>query len=161
MGDELRAAAERVRRVRQVEAEGYDLWNATHAVYGPTGHRNHSSARDERAVIDAYLAEYAADSGEPVTEEWLREIGFVGGDSFRVASGPVDAMGRAHLCFGFLPVPDDETPRAWSQYGHYTRFGNTERANVPIPMPATRGDVRRWLAALGASERATDGSAAG
>lgn len=31
---------------------------------------------DLQAVADAYLAEHAADDGEPVTEEWLRSVGF-------------------------------------------------------------------------------------
>ncbi len=96
------------------------------------------------------------DDGETVTEEWLRSIGFIGKDSYRVATcpsawdSPDDPLLRGPiLCFGFLPVLDDaENPRAWLQYFHRVKYG-FECANVPIPMVATRGEVRRLLAILG------------
>lgn len=106
-------------------------------------------------------AERHEDSDQPVDEAWLRSVGFVGDDQWRVASGPTEESGP-HLCFAFVPVEgDEETPRAWIQHYHPVKYGR-ECANIPIPMPVTRGDVRRLLAALATPETpclSTDGEA--
>lgn len=65
MSDELRAARERLRRLRN--GESYASVYGMHEVGG--GFRQ----RDEQAVIDNNLAEHPSDGATPASTEWIRE----------------------------------------------------------------------------------------
>jgi hypothetical protein len=82
------------------------------------------------AVARAWLAANPADSDEPVDPEFLRSLGF--------------AADGAHVArFGWGP----DSNGSIQVYPNGVWFLNGTRAKAP----ATRGDVRRLLAALGIS----------
>jgi hypothetical protein len=49
--------------------------DATTAIYGPAYERAASPDDDERAVLDAYLADHPADDDELIDERWLQSLG--------------------------------------------------------------------------------------
>ena len=70
--DELREAAERIVRYRDGESH--------ESVWPDPG--DGMVTKDAPLLADAFLAAITADSDEPITEEWLREIGFEKGATF-------------------------------------------------------------------------------
>lgn len=143
--DDVMAAADRLRQVRQAESEVRDLFLATHAVYGPSHQREHSPADDERAIIDTYLAEHPADDGEAVDEAWLRSIGFWHrGDELVSPPHPDRKDRRTPWRLIYYREPRPAYLQTWG-----LSFPGCE-AGLGYNLP-TRGDVRRLLAALGAT----------
>jgi hypothetical protein len=90
----------------------------------------------EIAVVlaHAYLADHPADEDEPVTEDWLRSIGL-----------------KLRMGFGF-PVTKTmslwDSRNGWGLYFH-GGLGDSAEGETKIAKVATRGQVRRLLAALG------------
>lgn len=129
MSDELRAAIVRVRLCQQ---EGPDVAypNAKGGEY----------IRDMDTLTEAYLAEHPADDGEPVTEEWLRSVGFVRMQQ-PAAGNDMILRNEAGNCLTYYPARrGDPAGPLWGVVGEW----------LPKPLrPATRGDVRRLLLALG------------
>lgn len=125
MNDELKSAAERL---------GGRLSGTYN--YRESAHNIES---DTRLLARAYLDEH---DETPVTEEWLRSIGFVGETFCLRTSEHREECVR--LCI------DLEEPRAWFQETIYHSInGIRDVSNVRCPLPKTRGEVRRLLAALG------------
>lgn len=126
MRPELREAAERLRRMRQ-ESESHD------GGYPANAEGRRQSLYDHAALAEAYLAEHRADDAEPITEDWLRSVGFDTadnpawvwiGDNFKIARHRVG--GRWQICY-----LDDNGP------------------STDIPGPNTRHDLRQLCRALG------------
>lgn len=118
---ELRAAAERIRKVRA----GADPWQ----VYD--GKPGSGSETDEDAIVSAYLAEHPADSDQPAAWPWLGNLGFVDtGDVSRLTPN----------CWTI-----DWTIDVTSNPGGSVLWLN----DTPVTDDPTRGHVRRLLAALG------------
>jgi len=84
---------------------------------------------DERALAAAYLAEHPADDGEPITEEWLRSVGFKVSPDFEFL------FIEAGLRPGTIEFDPDI---GWIIFG-----------SKATRLLETRGDVRRLCAALG------------
>ena len=123
MTPELRAAMERLRRIEA--GESY------YEVYGcqPTGHGH--MQRDERKLVDAFMAEHPADDDETVTEEWLGRVGGVKSSEYAKAFRRAGSDDLYFFYAGRNPF----------QSG-LTRF-------FKMPVVETRGDVRRLCVALG------------
>lgn len=111
---ELRAAAE---RLRDGAYPAIDLPPWATRVY-----------RDGAAVAAAWLAEHPADDAEPVTEEWLRSVGFSSRPNNRWLQIRTPQGGRLD-CWMASPL--------W------------EFHDEAVAIPQTRGDVRRLCTALG------------
>lgn len=79
-------------------------------------------------VVNAWLAEHPSDDDEPVTEEWLREIGFTYDDEW-----------GATYIYGYKTFP------LWYE----DLCGEWGWGEAELPSPKTRGDVRRLCRALG------------
>lgn len=82
MSNKPSEAAGRIRRIKACVEKSQDIYGV---IVDPDCRQSiHEAARivkrrmldDERTIIDAYLAEHPDDDGEPVTEEWLKSIGF-------------------------------------------------------------------------------------
>lgn len=135
--DELRAAAERLRRA---EAE-----DSLAAVYGPMADKDNAGAylRDRNALLAAWFREHPADDELPVTEEWLREVGF---------AREMQSAASNNLTFraGEVVVtrwePAESNSRRWSVQKYRADGPDWLPASLT---PATRGAVRRLLTALG------------
>jgi hypothetical protein len=100
----------------------------------------------DRAVLaDAYLAEHPADDDEPVTEEWLRAVGFVTHRQGVAIDMGLRSRGGPWLYFACCPGlvnPD------WM-------FDDGRL--LAAPDLNTRGHVRRLCEALGVPLRAGEG----
>lgn len=131
MSDELRAAAER-----------FSKWVDTPRVRIVGSVDQEQIDGDAYELAAAYLAEHPADDAEPVTADWLRGLGFVRGqqaaadDNLTLRAGGVE-LTRWHR----RGVPAVE----WSVQ---TAEDGADWL-PPCLRPATRGHVRRLLAALG------------
>lgn len=125
--DELRAAAERLRRAEAVDSLA--------AVYGPMADKDNAGAylRDRNALLAAWFREHPADDELPVTEEWLREVGF--GDNGYNYAGSMLRLGG----FEYRTGPSAD---GWSRWYYCGVLITDENLG-------TRGHVRRLLAALG------------
>jgi hypothetical protein len=93
---------------------------------------------DGLEVCRAYLAEHPADDDEPVTEDWLREIGFTGD----MGMGQFRLDSDFHIQAWETQTWSIETKDTSGQY-----YGC--RHELDIGQPKTRRDVRNLLAALG------------
>lgn len=122
MSDELREAADRLRRMR-AESAAFD------GGYHDTTEGRQQSLIDHVTLAEAWLAEHLADDDEAVTKEWLLSIGFV-----EVSLG-------LSLDTGYVPVlyQNNRNAKLWS-IGHFA---------CKLECYKTNGDVRRLLAALG------------
>lgn len=107
MSDELRAAAERLRRYYAGDRSAYK---------GSPG----DAAGVYTGDVLRLLAEHPADDAEPVTDEWLESIGH--------------------------PTPPEPPQRGGHRWMVLVVDG--KGSSYRLPNAATRGDVRRLLAAL-------------
>lgn len=134
MSDELRAAAERVRRLGA--GENYS------SVYGCEMTMGGHMQRDERKIVDAYLALFRADDEQPIDETWLRSVG--GKRPMTPARDTCLVLGcfRTGACppDGIYPISYYKTPKGEP---NWMVFGNV------IKSPETRGDLRLLARALG------------
>lgn len=134
---DVKAAAERLRRVQANRAAEDVCWLSR--VYDPLwnkGHSNGSWQQDQDLIVTAYLAEHPADEDEPITEEWLRGVGF-------------------SICahWGAMAIGDsDQIALEWD-YGkwliRWRRPSDRLTTDIPIPAPKTRSDLRLLCRALG------------
>lgn len=115
MSDELRAAAERILD-GDMPAVDQPLW----------------IAKSIRELCRFYLREHPSDDSEPVTEEWLRAVGF------RLMSGWPVWFFRESIEIRIRSEHDSEANPA-----PFLRIAGQRIFNP------TRGDVRRLCAALG------------
>lgn len=111
MNDELKAAAERLR------ADAYADWDYMDGIYA-----SDKQLEDRRLIAKAYLAEHPADNDEPITDSWLRKIGFQDMETGLESQDHVVIV------------------NAWGM--DFTVCNGK-------PKPETRGDVRRLAKALG------------
>lgn len=109
----------------------------------PNPNEGDSSYTFERGLRDGYkqaledvaelLRKEGAEDSLPVTEEWLRSVGFT---DDRVGC---PTLGALHI-----------QPRAFQRPGRNDEYSPYACIrSLPIPNPKTRGDVRRLCAALG------------
>jgi hypothetical protein len=117
-------AIERVRRVQCGES--------IRAVYGRL---THEWDTDCTLLALLFVGETSPDEGEPVTAEWLRQVGFE------------EAPNSTYLWlrFGSHAVATRVWDKSWV-LGHFYDCGDYEE--IPIPPLKTRGDVRRLCKAL-------------
>ena len=148
MIDDLRAAAE---RCRQWNALGPNVSTRQRRAIYPGSldlvQVNMARQRDLRALADAYLAEHPADDGEPVTEDWLRAVGFR--DYVEPSEWSSSYLSlwtdRKEHNVAFLAV---HWARPSNPEGHYW---SAQDCTLYKPAhPKTRGDLRRLAVALGA-----------
>lgn len=127
MTSELRAAAERLRRIKAGEML-VDVYDDIHP--------DHIGARmaDERAVAYASLDLFRANDAEPITVEWLRESGWTFNGKWW--SSPLNSLGNS------IVVIDLDNGPEWS-------FGQVAFGFLMIPEQKTRRQLRDLLAALG------------
>jgi hypothetical protein len=84
VNDDVKRAAERIRRITDGEdlVSVYDPQKPANQVGDSWGHWDKVDAAksgvecDCETLADAYLDEHPADEDEPITEEWLKSIGF-------------------------------------------------------------------------------------
>lgn len=117
---EQRAAIDRLRKLRE----------GTENPYEAIGHSWYEI--DHRSLAGAYFAEHPADDAEPVTDDWLKSVGFT-------------IRGQ---CYGELACPPGET--RWSL--ELDQFGALPVASNEHPFRnycKTRGEIRRLCSALG------------
>lgn len=94
---------------------------------------------DANEVALAWLAEHPADDDEPVTEEWLRGVGFAN------EPGTIEAETRLGILRTYREFKDREGDRRWEidDRDVFTTF-------IPKQLkPKTRGAVRDLCRALG------------
>jgi len=137
---DVKAAAERQRKHLAIVAAGGDL---TRSPYWREVDEGICSLfdQDERLLADAWLAEYAADDDEPVTEEWL-------GLGWR---REVDEWGCLHYYSPPFCVNHVGGQSYWVLC-HIPESGELQFSlggDFPLPDMKTRGQVRRLLAGLG------------
>jgi hypothetical protein len=123
--DELRAAAERVRRAKAGEHP--------FAIYGEDDAQT-QGWHDRKVLAEAWLAANPADDGEPVTEDWLRDQGW-DSDGYDLPYWTLPAARRRGITIGVFTGK--------------SRMSRLVFGREPVAQPATRGDVRRLLAAIG------------
>ena len=128
MSDELRAAAERVRRVEAGEPADQ--------AYRAHPRRQFQQFADRGLMASAWLAEHPADDDEPISPEWLRSVGFTLTDAHvRYYSN------RSRPPF-VVVIASDGRLRLAVQNGSDVEGGD-------VCQKPTRGDVRRLCRALG------------
>jgi len=125
MTDELRAAAERISaaadRPDSEELDGEEMWMLF---------------EDGTRLADAYLAET---DPTPITEDWLRTVGFV-----KRASGVACYEQRnGSLCLSYYPLESNKSKQPEWMYE------DAEGSCVYLPPPATLGQLRSLLTLLG------------
>ncbi len=127
MDDELRQAAEQV-------VAAYEEMNRRLPLAGGIPQPIETSTDKAVMLARAYLAEHPADEGEPVTEDWLRLGGWELMDSLsswwwhRISAG---------------------VTLHWHDHGVELLVGSSATGWHRVTEHATRGHVRRLLAALG------------
>jgi hypothetical protein len=131
-GDEVREAAERLRRINA--GESFQI--VYHELVSPPGDMAAMSYRvldDRRELATEYLCEHPADEGDRVNESWLVSIGFQFEREDEVHSGSLGLLFvmRRIDQFDYLEWMIDGDPK------------------YQIKQPRTRGDVRRLATALG------------
>jgi len=128
--DELRAAAERVRRAMAGEHP--------YAIYGEDDAKT-QGWYDRKVLAEAYLAEHPADDAELVTAEWLIAVGgSLRSEEYQRFAFPVS---HGELIV-WLTEKDAAKRIAW--------FDTCDDATGSyIPFDGTRGQMRRLCAALG------------
>lgn len=128
MSDDIRAAAERVRRWSNGGESQRVVYDFTDEVMDDFNYRmlENCATRDLKLLAAAYLAEHPADDDEPVDMDWFNSVGFaIEIDLFAV---------RGILSFF-------RNSKGWNV---------TVVNSVPVNRgDMTRGDVRRLCAALG------------
>lgn len=136
MSDELRAAAERMRTKWTSTSKSFDGWGKPHMEY----------VEDLSIITDAYLAANPADDDEPVTEDWLRSVGWEDWKSgthletiVYDRSNPTCLVTQTVITF----LLDDNHP-------HGGVIDSVMLEDPPREY-TTRGDVRNLCAALGVS----------
>lgn len=140
MSDELRAVEERVRRCRGGE-DATDVYPVAGRI---VEYACAALSADEMLLADAYLAEHPADDAEPVTEGWLQAIGFVRMQQ-SAAGNDLILRNEAGNCVTYYPA---------RRGGLAGPFWGVASEWLPKPLrPATRGDVRRLLTALGVTSK--------
>jgi hypothetical protein len=130
MSDDVKAAAERLLSGIEL-SDPYSIGD----IYFSKKDGASFSLKDIFILAESYLAEHPADDCEPITEEWLRSVGFSDG-----------ATGESL----WLRCKD-------SQLGHLRHTamaldlitGNWTANGLGCKECKTRGDVRRLAAALG------------
>jgi len=90
-------------------------------------------------LANAYLAEHPADDEEPISEEWLHSVGF---EDDRAGTPTAGALHIRHA-----PLPKMDSDEEYPAHACVRSF--------PIPVPKTRGDVRRLCRALGIALKET------
>lgn len=147
---ETREAAERLRRFRNGDNSAYpDDDGGFFEERGQT-----MCEADEETLADAYLAEHPADAEEPITEDWLRSVGFEkpdGGRENELSIGENDL----YVCFGteqtMWMARDhyDYTPKCYSPFEEPGKKGDQRLSRIPSGLwPKTRGQLLRLCAAL-------------
>lgn len=98
---------------------------------------------DLAILAEAYCGEHPADENEPVTEEWLRSVGFKHGpENCEIAPGYEFVIQPPHCCNDLA---------LWHGYGDvFIRGGRHVFFSIARNVN-TRGRVRRLCAALGIS----------
>lgn len=139
--DELRAAADRLRRHRA--GEPFEAVWPDEGSPGPDGKLLYEA--DLERLADAYLAEHSADDGEPADSTWAGERGFEwssDGESMYRKCGPLEVV-----LSGDIPTCEKQRHLAvfW-RYPHSTPKISQYYGLLDDP---TCGDVRRLCAALG------------
>lgn len=146
---ELRAAANRIRRIRACVEKSQDIYGITISPGRPPNELHEAASKvkrlmldDERALVDYAISTIHADDDEPVTAEWLESLGFH--ETRTLPFGILlasDMRLEAYLYDGAL----------WEITAWISSYGRSaERSHsADIPQPKTRVDVRRLLSALG------------
>lgn len=131
MSDELRAA-DRLRKFNSGDMSVYETDYGLHA--------------DRAVLADAYLVEHPADDGEPVTEEWLRSVGFTQYNEETLSSDMVFLslwIDRSLHNTAFLAVH-------WPLTTKYEVYWSCQGFSLYKPAyPKTRRDVRNLAKCLG------------
>lgn len=152
LADAYLTLAERTTELERLEAL-WRKWKEAKANIHQDGVWDSGPVDDARrafAELEAWEAAKlpAADGEEPVTEEWLRSVGFIshGKNDLRMAQRPADEMG-IHLCF------DPTENRCWLQEVWLRNLGlsgfrSHEISNVNLPWPKTRNGVLSLCTAL-------------
>jgi hypothetical protein len=148
--DATRAAAERLRQHRAVVTAMRHPKESPYTYIevstGAAGFVPEAELKDMATVVTAYLAANPADDGKPVTRVWLQSRRFRPEPTNEFEGGPVnvwvlrDEHGEPVLTLDCI----DSKPNEWDAF-----FGAIEDWNQFPRSIATRGDVRRLLAALG------------
>lgn len=120
--------SETVERCHLARANG---WMEAYAERPSFGHPTRQMA-DWQTLVAAYLADHPADDADPVTEGWLRTVGFQQAGPCLEVSSPSEAI-RIALWFTAPGVVE-----FWRLHG-----------NKLDHQPSTRGHVRRLCSALG------------
>jgi hypothetical protein len=127
MNSDVRAAAERC-RLNRYTAEAPDMRTAM------------NEKRDDwRTLALAYLAEHPADDAEPISQAWLRSVGFrdVG----------ENCVGENYLC---VNTTGRTALIVWSEGWFLSEAcGGNFAGQVGIKTPENRGAVRRLCQCLG------------
>ncbi len=131
MSNDVRSAAERVRRHRAAMATHHHQQSPYFAPEAHDGYL-HQLDEDRERLAYAYLSEHPADDELPITEEWLRSVGFC------------DAENDYWI---WLQATDLFIARSSENKWTIEGYGNGE--TVSISAPKTRGQLRRLAACLG------------
>lgn len=106
---------------------------------------------DYAALARMYLREHPADDDEPVTEEWLRSVGFdhhgIGGFNRLIEPSAAWKNGDPTRLFIDLDIPGSASVSMTQGVGG--REVHNYVAMTSMPGLLTRGQVRRLCAALG------------
>lgn len=131
MTNDLRAAAERLRRI--YAGESYQ------SVYGVEWIGGGFQQRDEQDIVEHFLATTRPDDGEEPTADWLRQVGF-----------------QSCIVFDRLEIParfKDGNPVVWLWHDPDGEIGwSSEESGAALLFPAgsvwTRGQLRDLCRAL-------------
>lgn len=138
--DELRAAAERLRKVAENMKDPGDASPISRVYAWDTIPGGPTYDGDRRAIIAAYLAEHPADDETPIDREWLARLGCKRDDW---GSGTTD-----------FTIPSDGVQldiRVWADEAcgiDGIAYNQNDTGNVQVDVK-TRGDVRRLCDAVG------------
>ncbi len=149
----LQAAAERLRR--NYDGEQISMVYTHPYPHASKGQRSAYAvvqrAKDREIIADAYLREHPADEGEPISEEWLKAVGFTRDDESCMLRLYIDLCSYnstivigCPVCFAAIEQVDGAGPH-----------DSDDDSCVQIPFPQTRRDVRRLAAALGITLKET------
>lgn len=144
MTEDVRAAAERLRRIQNGERD-YQVYPSKVRGTDPTH-------LDKDTLVRAYLAEHPADDGGPVTPEWLRAVGFAEED---LGWQTCPLTGRPPNAFAIGGARDGQYHHlgVWAGDGRWATYHLTadgfDGSETWLAWAETRGAVRRLCAALG------------
>ncbi len=130
MSDELKAAAERLRK----HYACYSVCDSPYFLPEISMINMPLLDCDEKDVSQAYLAEHPADDGEPITKEWLLSIGSAYHSVLHQFA--IGKYGQIRILF-------------WPRANRCEWFLEVLKEMIEIPRQSTRGQFRRLLSALG------------